>query len=978
MRRTNEVGQRSRHPSMELFEDRRVFTADLLGALDSNQLGLSSDEQDIAQLQAILSQFQQTTNYTNVHSSFGLTGAGQTVVVIDSGIAYDHPALGGGLGAEYRVVAGWDFAENDANPFDDAPAGFHGTHVAGIIGSSDGRYTGLAPDVDLVALRVFNDQGQGDFSRIEQALRWVHNHRDAFEFPVTTVNMSIGSNWYSHNVPAWSTIEDELRLLKEDGIFVAVAAGNSFDAEKGVGLSYPAASPHVVPVASADATGAMSIFSQRSDRVLVAPGENIVSTGVDYLFDFNGRTDDFVSSSGTSMASPFVAGASVLLRQAMELMGWQDITQDTLYEYFVDTASPIHDSITNAEYWGIDLTNAFDTLLADDFGGDSLDGHALGTIEGEMTQRGTITRVDDHDVFTFVAPSTGTVEVSVAAVTGSTGFLLSDGGGAMAESLSYAVQSGHTYSVDVCGTGSIGTYDVTLSWTPSDRTSVPAIDLGRVDLLQWQWNGGDAEQTFVFEAAHDGWATWQGIVADAGQRVDWECYDEWGTLLAAGRSNSLGRFDATYDVVAGQQYTMRLTGDVGPVDMQLCNLLSVVGEDVLIWGTSNDDTLYFQPAPSGTSVGTHRIVVDGMAYRFSADQPWQFRFQAGIGHDEVILLGSARQEQATIFGGGATLVGESVTGAQFSVSVGQIERVAIRSGGGDDRLSMIGSDGNEAVALRQGRAFATFAGFTATARGFTRVEVDLGAGEGDSVVMHGTSGSDILESRGDAYRLSGAGIEFVSQNADKVTVFGRGGYDSTYIMDSLGDDRFTGRPHAAVFDSADTLLVIRQFEFVDIESTQGGFDRAQLFDSAGDEWLYQGPQWTQFDGAGFSYRLSGFDDVRQMASRGGNDNVVVIPAASATSVLSTTPTTVRSLLNSVPAAEGSSLSMTDGEDRPASAGSGEYTSRDTLFDTDLTVAVLAQSHAWITQTHARDVSSPLADESGEEWSIVESLFGGNA
>ena len=108
------------------------------------------------------------TDVTGARRDFGLSGSGQTVAVIDSGIAYDHIALGGGLGAAYRVVGGWDFAENDANPYDDAPAGYHGTHVAGIVGAQDSRYAGVAPNADLVALRVFDDQGNGQFAWIEQ------------------------------------------------------------------------------------------------------------------------------------------------------------------------------------------------------------------------------------------------------------------------------------------------------------------------------------------------------------------------------------------------------------------------------------------------------------------------------------------------------------------------------------------------------------------------------------------------------------------------------------------------------------------------------------------------------------------------------------------------------------------------------------------------------------------------------------------
>ncbi len=75
---------------------------------------------------------------TYVSNTYGLRGAGQTVAIIDTGIAYDHLALGGGFGAGYHVVGGWDFTEEkDADPYDDAPAGFHGTHVSGIVASQD-------------------------------------------------------------------------------------------------------------------------------------------------------------------------------------------------------------------------------------------------------------------------------------------------------------------------------------------------------------------------------------------------------------------------------------------------------------------------------------------------------------------------------------------------------------------------------------------------------------------------------------------------------------------------------------------------------------------------------------------------------------------------------------------------------------------------------------------------------------------------
>ncbi|MGH6961031.1 MAG: S8 family peptidase, partial [Dongiaceae bacterium] len=261
-------------------------------------------------------------------ASTTFTGRGQTVAIIDSGIAYDHVALGGGFGSGYRVVGGWDFAENDADPYDDGPAGFHGTHVAGIIAAAGGGRAGLASGVDLVALRVFDDAGNGYFSWVEQSLQWVHSRRNSFANPITTVNLSLGSQWNAATAPNWATLEDELRQLELDGIFVTVSAGNSFQQYGSTGLSYPAASQYVVPVASVDAAGNLSRFSQRDSRVLAAPGERITSTVPDHYFGGDGIKNDWDAASGTSMAAPYVAAASVLVRQALRAVAQTVVTPD--------------------------------------------------------------------------------------------------------------------------------------------------------------------------------------------------------------------------------------------------------------------------------------------------------------------------------------------------------------------------------------------------------------------------------------------------------------------------------------------------------------------------------------------------------------------------------------------------------------------------------------------------------------------------
>ncbi len=241
---------------MEQLEDRLAMSADPLGGLlggpleqhsiieeppplDHHQVStpdfwIDTSEQEL--LEDYLWEIDQTlagahdqTGLSTVRTDFGFTGIGQTVAVIDSGIAYDHIALGGGFGGSYRVVGGWDFTdENDANPYDDGPSGSHGTHVSGIIGADTGAHTGVAPGVDLVGLRVFDDSGAGWFSWVENALQWVHTNRNNFENPITAVNLSLGTSWNSDTIPGWTTLEDEFAQLEADGIFIAVSAGNSF------------------------------------------------------------------------------------------------------------------------------------------------------------------------------------------------------------------------------------------------------------------------------------------------------------------------------------------------------------------------------------------------------------------------------------------------------------------------------------------------------------------------------------------------------------------------------------------------------------------------------------------------------------------------------------------------------------------------------------------------------------------------------
>ncbi|WP_274038122.1 S8 family serine peptidase [Actinacidiphila cocklensis] len=175
-------------------------------------------------------------------------GAGVTVAVIDSGVDYTHPDLGGGFGPGHKVVAGYDFANGDADPMDDNG---HGTHVAGIIAgraAEKGGITGVAPDASIVAYKVMAADGTGwesdIIAGIEAAADPANPHR------ADVINMSLGGTGDGTD-PVGLAATAATRA----GVVVVAAAGNA-----GPGPST------VISPASAD--GVIAVGASTSNLVL--------------------------------------------------------------------------------------------------------------------------------------------------------------------------------------------------------------------------------------------------------------------------------------------------------------------------------------------------------------------------------------------------------------------------------------------------------------------------------------------------------------------------------------------------------------------------------------------------------------------------------------------------------------------------------------------------------------------------------------
>ena len=877
----------------------------------------------LGDLEQTLASAHGTTGLNDVRGNYGFTGVGQTVAVIDSGIAYDHYALGGGFGANYRVVGGWDFTgENDADPYDDGTEGSHGTHVAGIIGSTDSTHEGVAPGVDLVGLRVFDDDGRGFFSWVENALDWVHDNRNAFENPITAVNLSLGTNWNSDTIPLWANLENEFAQLKADGIFISVSAGNSFSANNAngsttydePGLSYPAASPHVVPVMSNDDSGFLSSFSQRHERGISAPGRFIRSTVPDYAGNNNGTTDDFASFSGTSMAAPYVAGASVLIREAMQFVGMSGITQDTIYDHMRDTADTFHDTATNQDYLRLNVGAAIDSLMPeDDFGSSVGEAHSLGTINGEVSSNslmevsGVISTLNDSDYFSFTAGSTGTVTFTAtsasheldAAWEGSGGEGWTNAGG---QSYTMEVVAGQQYTIGISSSEGLGYYDIEVS----AESTFSFIDWGTV-------NGQQDREDLTAGAA-----TWYRVAAgsegflsilanyDSGA-VDIELYDAQMQLID-------GSFNDRVDHYAelGEEFFLRVEGDAADVDFQMINLVSLSGSTVSVAGTEGADTFTFQAGAQ-----EHSISVNGLIYNFDVTEYDTYSFDGESGIDTATLTGSAGDESATLRVGEATFAGDG-----FDVAVSGVENIAVHSGGGndlailhdsayDDRLTaspesarMSAVDNsyvNEVFGFNRTYSYATtgydlailqdgatddyFRGTTdfAVLRGLNHEFLNFASGF-DRTYAYASSGHDqahLEDGATDDYFRATSEFAVLRGNANEFFNYAEGfdqtygyssyGNDTAFLEDSAGDDRFSGYESFAVMRGSDGSYYNSAANFSRVNAyATTGYDMALMYDGATDDYFKANPDVAELYAKNGSFHnwAAGFDRTYAYASTG--------------------------------------------------------------------------------------------------------------
>ena len=275
-------------------------------------------------------------------------GAGATVAVLDTGAQLGHPALR----ANFRGTEKYDFVGDDTNP-SDRPVGLdadgngledemvgHGTHVAGIVDA-------VAPEARIMPLRVLDSEGYGNVFLVAEAISFAERHgADAINLSLSTPSRS-------------DLLQDVLEEATEDGVVVAAAAGNSNTATP----QYPAAGEGEEP--SADgllAVTSVDRYERKSGFASFGPWVDVAAPGTAIRSAF--PVNRYASWSGTSMATPFVAGQAALLRGEDPSLGVAE-TEALIHESArpLDAKNPAHAGMLGAGH--SDAGASLEGLLSD-------------------------------------------------------------------------------------------------------------------------------------------------------------------------------------------------------------------------------------------------------------------------------------------------------------------------------------------------------------------------------------------------------------------------------------------------------------------------------------------------------------------------------------------------------------------------------------------------------------------------------------
>ncbi|MCX7837621.1 MAG: S8 family peptidase [candidate division WOR-3 bacterium] len=254
------------------------------------------------------------------------------VAICDQGIDYYHPDLRENFSFD---LIGYDFVDNDNDPYPENEEELHGTHVAGIVAGVINNYIGISgwAQVRLLAVRVLNEHGEGSDFDVAEGIRW------ATDNGARIINLSLGTDTYS------SVLKEAVEYAYKKGVLLIAASGNDGMAN----ILYPAKFKEVIACGALNKSNGLAYFSNYGkEQELVAPGTEILSTIP------NNR---YILLDGTSMASPQICGIASLI-----LSSFPFLTNCQLRAILNGGTIDLGDKGWD-RYYGFGLLNAYYTYL---------------------------------------------------------------------------------------------------------------------------------------------------------------------------------------------------------------------------------------------------------------------------------------------------------------------------------------------------------------------------------------------------------------------------------------------------------------------------------------------------------------------------------------------------------------------------------------------------------------------------------------
>ncbi|MCG2719073.1 MAG: S8 family serine peptidase, partial [Nanoarchaeota archaeon] len=291
-------------------------------------------------------------NASKVHSyqidGVNITGDGESVCILDTGVDTDHPSLKNNIIACETFVDGTSTCEDDSVDNWGNPLG-HGTHVSGIV-AGNGNVIGVAPGANIIAIKVCDSGGLCDSSDILAGLEWCTNNKDTYNISVISLSLGDSGQYNSTNCPEYSDSPGYAAAYAA-GIFITAASGNNHHTS---GISYPSCNENVTSAGAVTKSDSIDSYTNRGGNILtlLAPGSDITSTA-----NGGGTT----TMSGTSMATPHIAGAAAVLQQYAKANS-AALTQTQIENALNNTGKPIYDAASDNTYGRISLFEAVKSL----------------------------------------------------------------------------------------------------------------------------------------------------------------------------------------------------------------------------------------------------------------------------------------------------------------------------------------------------------------------------------------------------------------------------------------------------------------------------------------------------------------------------------------------------------------------------------------------------------------------------------------